>query len=81
MYMTSVEERMSEMPRVSTTDLVRQIGHFIDESLRSDGVIVQRYGRDVAVLVDIKKWEHLMSLVGNGDHESDYQFSFWDSQP
>jgi hypothetical protein len=62
---TSVTETAKGMPKVSTTDLARQIGRFVDESLRREGVIVQRYGRDVAVLIDYQKWAQLISLASD----------------
>jgi prevent-host-death family protein len=65
MQATSVTETAKGMPKVSTTDLARQIGRFIDESLRREGVIVQRYGRNVAVLMDYQKWAQLMSLASS----------------
>ena len=54
--------RVEDMTRVSASTLIRNIGQYMDESLRR-GVVVQRHGRDTVVIVDVEEWKRLQGTL------------------
>jgi hypothetical protein len=64
------KEALEEAPRITSTQMTRQPSFITDTVMRDELLVIQRHGRDFAVLLDIDTFRRLLAQAAASEEET-----------